>query len=225
VPSLTPAQEAALRAHQIDVQMKDAAIRNVVWSVEGDEDPDAEGEPDDGYVLTADGTYEKQTAAGDSLPAPIGIRNQDGLVVPIPFEDGDGDGQARYAREDGPDVVMDVHPVTQSEVVFEGVSEPVRTRVGDLVCLHSVSKGRELILYRFKIWQMQRMSYSIKLSKYVLHKTLRIAPSRKFPVDMVLLCPSPSLMHSLASTSRLALIIQQPSFVTTLTLIHRYSET
>jgi hypothetical protein len=143
---------------------------------EGDEeDRDAEGEPDEGYVLTADGTYEKQTEVGDDLPAPIGFRNQEGLIVPIPFEKS-RDDQAGYETEGETDAVMDVDPVTQTEALFEGISEPVPTRVGELVSLHSVSKRRKLFLYRFRIWQMQQMNRcSIRLSRYVPPKRSRMA--------------------------------------------------
>ena len=130
--SLTPAQEAVLRARQIDVQMKDAVARNVVWGVEGDEDdPDADGEPDEGYVLTADGTYERRSV-DDNLPAPIGLRNQGGSIVPLPLEKG-CEGQATSASGEHIDSAMDVDIVTQSEALFEGLSEPVPTRVGELV--------------------------------------------------------------------------------------------
>jgi hypothetical protein len=206
--------------------MKDAVVRNVVWSVEGDEeDPDAEGEPDEGYVLTADGTYEKQTAIGDDLPVPIGFRNQEGMIVPIPLEE-NGDGQARYVTEDETDAVMDVDPVTQTEALFEGMSEPVPTRVGELVSLHSVSKRRKLFLSRLRICQMQPMyRCSISLSRYILPNSLGTALSHQTPAGMLLLCPAPSPTRSLALISRLALIIQRPGFVKILTLIHRYSAT
>ena len=139
--SLTPAQEAVLRARQIDAQMKDAVARNVVWGVEGDEDdPDADGEPDEGYVLTSDGTYERRSV-DDDLPAPIGLRNQGGLIVPLPLEKGCND-QATSASGEHIDSAMDVDIVTQSEALFEGLSEPVPTRVGELVNFSSISFRR-----------------------------------------------------------------------------------
>ncbi|KAJ7264961.1 HORMA domain-containing protein [Mycena haematopus] len=77
-PSLTPVEEAAVRAEQAAKQSKDAETRNVVWpadfGVEGD-DLDAEGDDDPEYVKNADGNF-----------VPIGVRNEDGVIIPIPMD-------------------------------------------------------------------------------------------------------------------------------------------
>jgi hypothetical protein len=90
-----------MRAEQAAKQSKDAESRNVVWSadvaVEGD-DLDAEGDDDDEYVRNADGSF-----------VPIGVRNEDGVIEPIP---------------------MDVE-----EAHFGGVSQTVPTRLHELVRL------------------------------------------------------------------------------------------
>ncbi|KAF7363938.1 DNA-binding protein [Mycena sanguinolenta] len=75
-PSLTPVEEAAIRAEQAAKQSKDAETRNIVWSADGDVEPDdlldADGEDDPDYVRTPDGNF-----------VPIGVRNEDGVVEPI----------------------------------------------------------------------------------------------------------------------------------------------
>ncbi|KAJ7735275.1 HORMA domain-containing protein [Mycena maculata] len=77
-PTLTPVQEASIRAEQVAKQTKDAEARNVVWSadnaVEGD-DCDAEGEDDPDYIKTPDGTF-----------VPIGVRNEVGVIEPLPAD-------------------------------------------------------------------------------------------------------------------------------------------
>ncbi|KAF8205628.1 HORMA domain-containing protein [Mycena galopus ATCC 62051] len=97
-PTLTPVEEAAVRAEQAAKQSKDAETRNVVWSadvgVEGD-DLDAEGEDDEAFVQTADGTF-----------VAIGVRNEEGIIVPIPMD--------------------------AEETHFGGVSQTVPTRLHDL---------------------------------------------------------------------------------------------
>ncbi|KAJ6502009.1 HORMA domain-containing protein [Mycena sanguinolenta] len=75
-PSLTPVEEAAARAEQAAKQSKDAETRNIVWSADGDVQPDdlldADGDDDPDYVKNADGDF-----------VPIGVRNEDGVVEPI----------------------------------------------------------------------------------------------------------------------------------------------
>ncbi|KAJ7811429.1 HORMA domain-containing protein [Mycena olivaceomarginata] len=77
-PTLTPVEEAALRADQAAKQGQDAEARNVVWSADvgvEDEDPDAEGEEDTDFFRTADGSF-----------VPIGLRNDEGVIVPLPMD-------------------------------------------------------------------------------------------------------------------------------------------
>ncbi|KAJ7481133.1 HORMA domain-containing protein [Mycena galericulata] len=74
-PTLTPVQEASIRAEQAAKQSKDAELRNVVWSADEDADLDAVGEDDPDYVRTPDGTY-----------VPIGMRNEVGVIEPLPVD-------------------------------------------------------------------------------------------------------------------------------------------
>ncbi|KAJ6531600.1 HORMA domain-containing protein [Mycena vulgaris] len=76
-PTLTPVEEANIRAEQAAKQSKDADERNVVWSadmaVEGD-DLDCESEDDPEFVKRADGTF-----------VPVGVRNETGVIEPLPM--------------------------------------------------------------------------------------------------------------------------------------------
>ncbi|KAG0701522.1 HORMA domain-containing protein [Suillus ampliporus] len=74
-PRLAPVEEARIRVEDAELQKKDALERNVVWSV--DEDEDAEGEMviDEGIVLSRVG--------GDVIMAPVGIRSEDGGIQPF----------------------------------------------------------------------------------------------------------------------------------------------
>lgn len=73
MPTLTPVQEANHRAEQAEKQKQDAERRNIVWSAEDIEltDADADGDTDPEYN-------------GTPPNVPIGIRNEDGEIDPIP---------------------------------------------------------------------------------------------------------------------------------------------
>ncbi|KAJ7461584.1 HORMA domain-containing protein [Mycena latifolia] len=77
-PTLTPIEEATVRAEQAAKQSRDAEARNIVWpadaAVEG-EDLDAESEDDPEYVKAADGSF-----------VPVGIRNEAGVIEPLPMD-------------------------------------------------------------------------------------------------------------------------------------------
>jgi meiosis-specific protein len=116
-PSLTPVQEASLRIQQAEKQSRDADERNIAWSGEDAvqlHDIDGEGEDDPEYVRLPDGTYErvKFHDPGVDNMAPIGLRNENGAIEPLTFS-------------------MQV----DSEAHFGGVSEPVPTRLQELVRL------------------------------------------------------------------------------------------
>ncbi|KAG2067057.1 DNA-binding protein [Suillus decipiens] len=102
-PRLTPVEEARIRVEDAQLQKKDALERNVVWSV--DEDEDAEGEMviDEGIVLCRLG--------GDVVMAPVGIRSEDGEVRPFSQ--------------------VNVTPA-RAHVQYGGMSESTPIRVGDL---------------------------------------------------------------------------------------------
>ncbi|KAJ7217029.1 HORMA domain-containing protein [Mycena pura] len=107
-PTLTPVEEASVRAEQAAKQLADADSRNIVWSadtaVEGD-DIDADGEDDEGNygneIWNTDGTSRTE----DGL-VPIGIRNEEGSIEPLSID------------------VEEAH--------FGGVSQNVPTRLYDL---------------------------------------------------------------------------------------------
>jgi meiosis-specific protein HOP1 len=140
-PSLTPLQEANHRAQQVELQTKDASERNVVWDVEhGLGDADAEGEDDPDYV---DGVFvggSKVNDSGVEILVPIGIRNEEGVIVPIKFsERGVGTDENVMMQmerkagsgERGMRVDMDVDDT--SEEHFGGFSERVPLHAGELV--------------------------------------------------------------------------------------------
>jgi meiosis-specific protein len=119
-PSLTPIQEASLRIQQAEKQSRDADERNVAWSGEDAvqlSNLDCEGEYDPEYVRLPDGTYEKVKFRDPGMDnmAPVGLRNGNGTIEPMSQID--------------------------SEAHFGGVSEPVPTRLQELVRIcgtHSV---------------------------------------------------------------------------------------
>ncbi|KAJ6563234.1 HORMA domain-containing protein [Mycena sp. CBHHK59/15] len=74
-PTLTPVEEANIRAEQAAKQSKDADARNIVWSADVAvelSDLDAEADDDPDYVRSADGSF-----------VPIGVRNEDGDIEPL----------------------------------------------------------------------------------------------------------------------------------------------
>ncbi|KAG1827598.1 HORMA domain-containing protein [Suillus subaureus] len=102
-PKLTPVEEARIRVEDAQLQKKDALERNIVWSV--DEDEDAEGEMviDEGIVLSRFG--------GDIVMAPVGIRSEDGGVQPF--------SQVNVTS-------------SRAHAQYGGMSESTPIRVGDL---------------------------------------------------------------------------------------------
>ncbi|RDB21131.1 Meiosis-specific protein HOP1 [Hypsizygus marmoreus] len=112
-PSLTPVQEASLRAQQAENQARDAVERNIAWSVEESvelTDLDGEGEDDPDYVQLPDGSYEKIGARNPDLAvlAPAGVRNAVGEIEPLS------------------------DPMDVDEAHFSGVLEAVPTRLNEL---------------------------------------------------------------------------------------------
>ncbi|KAF8136509.1 HORMA domain-containing protein [Boletus edulis] len=86
-PKLTPIEEARLRVEDAELQKKDALDRNVVWDADAD-DEDAMGEDisDEGIVLArcdANGTM-----------VPVGVRGDEGEILPIPVHEDQGKGNA-----------------------------------------------------------------------------------------------------------------------------------
>ena len=136
-PNLTPIQEAAHRAKEVDIQIKDAEQRDMVWAVVGDEysDADAEGDDDDEYFKCADGTYMKKVDFHDpgvNTCAPIGKRNEHGDIEPLPKAEGAKKPATANREHEG----VITTTATSDEAYFSGVSEKVPSHVGELVGLH-----------------------------------------------------------------------------------------
>jgi hypothetical protein len=115
---LTPDQET-------DVQMKDANSRNLIWSAEdgltGD-DMDAEGEDDPDYI-----SLRRVDDSGveffEYVPVPIGMRNEEGEIVPMEVE-------------------------SQNGGVYGGVEERVPVRVRDMASASCHLSYAELIEFQ-----------------------------------------------------------------------------
>ncbi|KAG8217650.1 hypothetical protein J3R82DRAFT_5803 [Butyriboletus roseoflavus] len=83
-PKLTPVEEARLRVEDAELQKKDALNRNVVWDADADEDALGEDISDEGIVLA------RWNASGAMVP--IGIRGDEGKILPIPVHEEQGKG-------------------------------------------------------------------------------------------------------------------------------------
>lgn len=133
--ALSPVEEASLRAKEAELQREDAQTRDVVWAVEGSPDSlindDAEGEVDPDYVEGASAASDTVHETGyriishgngveDYSMVPLGRRNEDGEIVPMPVEDG-------AVGENG----------NENEPHYSGVSEKAPSHVGELVSLQS----------------------------------------------------------------------------------------
>ncbi|TFK94784.1 HORMA-domain-containing protein [Polyporus arcularius HHB13444] len=70
-PPLTPAEEAAQRAQQVEVQRQDAVERRVVW------------DGDDGMLCDKS----HMDLEMEDTVVPVGIRNEDGTVIPLSLEE------------------------------------------------------------------------------------------------------------------------------------------
>ncbi|KAJ3558173.1 hypothetical protein NM688_g1079 [Phlebia brevispora] len=114
-PPLTPAEEAETRLQQIELQKEDAQKRHVVWDAEeGLADADAEGENDDGRQVL--GAWRIRQTGSMEFVGPLGMRDGDGNIVPLPCEPDDS------AKELSP----------SAECLFQGVKEKVPRHVGQL---------------------------------------------------------------------------------------------
>lgn len=121
MPPLTPVEEASHRAQQAQTQEKDAIERKVVWDVEhGLGDIDAEGEDDPDYIDVVGGKFND---SGVDFAMPLGIRNEEGTIVPL------------ASTKEGMrlDTAMDVDGAPQ-EALFLGLIEVAPSRAGALVC-------------------------------------------------------------------------------------------
>ena len=124
----------------MELQVKDASERNVIWDAEhGLGDADAEGEDDPDYV---DGVFvggSKVNDSGVEILVPIGIRNEEGAIMPIKLSEKGvvtENVMVQIERkassgEGGMRVDMDVDDT--SEEHFGGFSERVPSHAGELV--------------------------------------------------------------------------------------------
>jgi hypothetical protein len=107
--TIPPTQEHALKVKQTTEQMQDAEKRNFTWNAEDElGDEDAEGEDDEEYLSSVNGTCNNLTTtrvghASGVASVEIGIRDEQG--------------------------------VASNEVIIAGVTEGVPHRVRDLVCV------------------------------------------------------------------------------------------
>ncbi|EED82474.1 predicted protein [Postia placenta Mad-698-R] len=94
-PALTPVEEAAMRLQQVQLQREDALARHVVWDADdGLCDIDADGEEDPEYAAGSDDSNESVSLgswrvhdSGVEFLEPIGIRDEDGQIVPFPKDE------------------------------------------------------------------------------------------------------------------------------------------
>jgi len=83
--TLTPMQEVNVSNVEAEKQLEDADKRNLVWSADDDAelgDADAIGDDDPDYDPQVDSTLKKS----NSIPAPLGIRVQGGIITALPNE-------------------------------------------------------------------------------------------------------------------------------------------
>lgn len=141
-PVLTPVEEATLRKQQVEAQRQDAEERRVVWDAEeglsrASTDVDAEGEADDGVPYRVVQTNQetngylgddsqlmgiwRMSANGIEYLSPLGMRDDDGNIVPMPDKTEEQDNK-----------LIATEPTTEP-TVFKGVQEKVPRHIGQLV--------------------------------------------------------------------------------------------
>ncbi|TBU35629.1 HORMA-domain-containing protein [Dichomitus squalens] len=127
-PSLTPMEEAAIRAQQIETQRRDAAERRVIWN----------GDDNMGDVGRSNG------GAGDIDIMPVGIRDDDGDIVPLsPVARGEESAmEAQYAGRPesipvciGQLAIVGAHPGQEVSPTQEIEDSPARPSL--LTSVHS----------------------------------------------------------------------------------------
>jgi meiosis-specific protein len=126
-PALSPAEEAARRAQEVETQKQDAEARRIIWAADDElTDRDAEGEDDPDYNALTPKTSQQQ-----DTPSLLGIRQRDGTIIPLPAQrrnhsDAGGNGMA-VKGEDG--------VLSSSEAQFMGVLETVPCDLNELVSI------------------------------------------------------------------------------------------
>ena len=112
---------------EAEVHEEDAQTRNLVWSAEADlelGDADAEGEDDPGDLVQGpDGVYVSR-----STLVPVGLRNENGDIEPVPRDE----SRTPTAH-------------------FQGIKEPVMTRLQEIVSPFSICEVYQFIWSRFRM--------------------------------------------------------------------------
>lgn len=142
-PALTPAEDAAARIKQAEVQRVDAEKRRVVWGAEDghtDADADADDDPVGGMVSFEHGLLEahrdsdseqvlgswKIGQLGLEYVEPIGLRDPEGKIIPLPKEAGK-------------------KCTTLQENHYVGAPENVPSRVGQLVSYTCTERSNSIL--------------------------------------------------------------------------------
>ncbi|KZP21154.1 hypothetical protein FIBSPDRAFT_1044318 [Athelia psychrophila] len=133
--NLTPGEEAVARAAQDRAQAEDAEARVVVWDAEKAVYDDADAEGDD------DPDYAADKSANDSgigmIPGLLGIRSEEGIVVPIHLAKVEAIKSVR--GEDGDmDTGSTIHTDDIDEAQYAGTSEDVPLNAGALRLTHLI---------------------------------------------------------------------------------------
>ncbi|KAH6918332.1 hypothetical protein BKA70DRAFT_1246890 [Coprinopsis sp. MPI-PUGE-AT-0042] len=103
-------EDASKYKKEVEAHEEDARARNLVWSAEADLDADAEGEDDPGdLVQDTDGVYVSRSELKMAAIAPVGLRNEDGEIEPVPLA-----------------------AVETPAAQYEGFKEPVMTRLQEI---------------------------------------------------------------------------------------------
>ncbi|OBZ65788.1 hypothetical protein A0H81_14343, partial [Grifola frondosa] len=119
-PTLTPAEEATMRAQQVEAQLQDAIERRVVWDADnvlGDEDADGDDDTD----LADLGSWRVKNSVLEYV-APIGIRDDAGNIVPLLREQQQQQQQQQKVDKHHNDL----------EALYAGTHESVPTRIAQL---------------------------------------------------------------------------------------------
>ncbi|THH27739.1 hypothetical protein EUX98_g6459 [Antrodiella citrinella] len=120
IPALTPVEEAATRAQEAETQRLDAAGRRVVWDAEDGLDADTDGENDSMEDETQVIGSCRMGPLGLELTAPIGVRDENGKIIPVPPQLGElKECDAGLAG-------------SEPQCLYIGAQEDVPSRVGQL---------------------------------------------------------------------------------------------
>lgn len=137
---LTPVQEVVARAAQDRAQAEDAEARVVVWDAEKAiyDDPDAEGEEDPDYAVNKN----VNDSGIGMMPGLLGIRSEDGIVVPIHLAKLEATKSTCGGGGDI-DTNSTIHTDDIEEAQYAGTSEDVPLNAGALVRFFRITADYE----------------------------------------------------------------------------------